>query len=64
MSDKRVIKRLRAELLRLAERRHQAQNENERLRTTVNDQAATITKLFEEVERMLHDAGDTSDRDI
>jgi hypothetical protein len=48
-----VIKRLRAELLRLAEDNIRQQKENERLRQTINDQAATITGMFREIERML-----------
>jgi len=48
-----VIKRLRAELLRLAEDNIRWQKENERLRQTINDQAATITGMFREIERML-----------
>ena len=48
-----VIKRLRAELLRLAEDNIRWQKENERLRQTINDQAATITGLFREIERRL-----------
>jgi len=48
-----TIKRLRAELVRLAEANIRQQKENERLRQTINDQAATITGLFREIERML-----------
>jgi len=48
-----VIKRLRAELLRLAEDNIKQQQENARLRQTINDQAATITGMFREIERML-----------
>ena len=51
-STSAVIKRLRAELLRLAEDNIRWQKENERMRITVNDQAATITKLFEEIVRL------------
>ena len=36
----------------------------ERLRITVNDQAATITKLFEEVVKLQERLMITSDRDI
>jgi len=52
-STSAVIKRLRAELLRLAEENIKQQNENARLRQTINDQAATITGLFREIERRL-----------
>ena len=52
-STSAVIKRLRAELLRLAEDNIRQQKENERLRQTINDQAATITGLFREIERRL-----------
>ena len=52
-STSAVIKRLRAELLRLAEENIRWQKENERLRQTINDQAATITGMFREIERML-----------
>jgi len=53
ISTSAVIKRLRAELLRLAEENIRWQKENERLRQTINDQAATITGMFREIERML-----------
>ena len=57
-----VIKRLRAELLRLAEENIRWQKENERLRQTINDQAATITGLFREIERMLPTPAPGTDR--
>lgn len=61
-STSAVIKRLRAELLRLAEDNIKQRRENERLRQTINDQAATITGLFREIERRLPTPAHGTDR--